>query len=394
MIQLIPMGVLGILSAGCLWLWWRIATGRANLWQDESLTSENDLTANESSQTIETAATIPYSFSTNRCFLIPLGIFDLLVLLFMASTIQMAVQLPLSPNASAANSTIANLPTTEHPETSPQSRSHPQAQPQTQSQPDTNENPQALQFSVSRQLLNSGGKIGVVFLGLGWLSIRYRRAVSEWIYVTRRQWAKVLAFSCQSWLMILPPVVVLHALITQLVPYRHPTIDTIRTSMESGILLASWLGAVVAAPLFEEFLFRGLLIHWMTHAILASWSNFERVMLGNWFVDPSLSPTYSPMASQLVLRPETIGLLGSHPNLPNWGWQIVYWGPVLISAAFFGMAHWGQGMASIPLTLLGLFLGVLFRQTRSLWPCVLVHMAFNGYTMFWLSLSVWVAGGQ
>lgn len=54
---------------------------------------------------------------------------------------------------------------------------------------------------------------------------------------------------------------------------------------------------------------------------------------------------------------------------------------ILLSAALFGVAHMNvyQGVTA---TILGWFLGLLFVVTRSLWPCILAHAAYNGCIYF------------
>ena len=96
----------------------------------------------------------------------------------------------------------------------------------------------------------------------------------------------------------------------------------------AGYLLANpsehwWFAALVmiAAPLAEEYLFRGLLFR----ALDREWG----------------------------------------------GWKAV-----LGSAMFFAIYH--SPDAWLPVASLGVLNALLFRRSRSLWPCVLAHLAYNG----------------
>lgn len=96
---------------------------------------------------------------------------------------------------------------------------------------------------------------------------------------------------------------------------------------------ATTLSACVLAPLLEEILFRGL-----------------------------------------ILR----GLLLRYP--PSTA--------IVHSAALFGLAHFNVYQFFVGFST-GLVLGLAYQRTRSLWPCVLLHAAFNGGVL-WMASS----GGQ
>jgi hypothetical protein len=57
------------------------------------------------------------------------------------------------------------------------------------------------------------------------------------------------------------------------------------------------------------------------------------------------------------------------------------WLPITISAVLFASAHAGTWPDPVPLFLLALVLGYVYRQTHRLWPSVLLHMIFNGLAL-------------
>jgi membrane protease YdiL (CAAX protease family) len=66
------------------------------------------------------------------------------------------------------------------------------------------------------------------------------------------------------------------------------------------------------------------------------------------------------------------------------------WWPIIISSFAFAMAHFGHGTDPIPLFLVALGLGWLYQRTHRLWPCVVVHMALNGFSMLQLAHLIFV----
>ena len=60
-----------------------------------------------------------------------------------------------------------------------------------------------------------------------------------------------------------------------------------------------------------------------------------------------------------------------------------------MSGTAFGLAHYGQGVAPIPLVLFGIVLGYLYQRTHRLTACIAAHMLFNSYSLglLWLQLE-------
>lgn len=118
-------------------------------------------------------------------------------------------------------------------------------------------------------------------------------------------------------------------------PSSHPTIEQLLTNPSAETVIAAALMAVVIAPLFEELAFRVLLQGWL-----------ERI-----------------------------------------GGRRAWW-PIFVSAALFALAHVGQGWAPVPLAVLAVGIGYVYRQTHRLVPIVAMHMTFNA-----LSLAYAIATG-
>lgn len=110
----------------------------------------------------------------------------------------------------------------------------------------------------------------------------------------------------------------------------NPLLQTVLESQDNLALLIFFSTAAIAAPLFEEFLFRGFLL-------------------------PSLT-RYLPV-----------------------------WGSILVSSFFFAAVHLSLSEV-LPLTVLGIVLGVVYTRSRNLLAPMLVHSLWNSGTLLSLFL--------
>lgn len=129
--------------------------------------------------------------------------------------------------------------------------------------------------------------------------------------------------------LVVAPLLALSAVLDRIVPYRHPLVDLLLVDRSVTTLAVVIVAAVVVAPITEEFFFRRVLQGWL---------------------EARLPGDAGPRA-------------------------------VAVSAALFAAAHPGQGLAFVPLFLLGLVLGWIARQTGSIVACVLLHAAFNAVSV-------------
>lgn len=134
--------------------------------------------------------------------------------------------------------------------------------------------------------------------------------------------------------LVVAPLLALAGLLDRIEPYRHPVVDFLATHRDSGAIALVVFAAVVAAPLAEEFFFRRVLQGWLE-------------------------------------------------NLLHDGRAAI-----VVSAAAFALAHWGQGLAYVPLFPFGLVLGLIAQRTGSLVPCVMLHALFNAVSVGLILLTV------
>jgi membrane protease YdiL (CAAX protease family) len=149
----------------------------------------------------------------------------------------------------------------------------------------------------------------------GWLQWRWRPAGSA------------IRAALGQLLMVLPLVTFAGWLVERLLGDpggSNPLLDLVLTARDPAALLCFGITAMVLAPLFEETLFRGVLL-------------------------PALGQRWGDTAG------------------------------VLVSALVFGLAHLSLGEL-LPLVVLGVGLGWLRLRSGRLGPCVLMHGLWNGFT--------------
>ncbi len=287
------------------------------------------------------------------------------------------------------------------------------------------------------------GTIAAVILGLGWLALRFNTAPAHAGFRTEGLWRQ-LRIGVVATLAVLPVVYVLMAAVSigLKTEYSHPLLDEVRRNATLGSYLLGVVSAVLIAPLAEEFLFRVLIQGW-----LQSWpvSTPRQILFGASLADRAASLANAPslrdgaamrdeavMRSEAVMRdwdveaelvddrPLTVGI-GSTPSEPHSA-QLTgaprdlndprrlavdsggaqagsldfvppLW-PSIVTGILFGLAHWGYGLSFIPLIVLGIVLGLLYRATNSIWPCFLVHFSLNAASMLGLGVSILIERGK
>lgn len=277
-----------------------------------------------------------------------------------------------------------------------------------------------------------------VALGMVWLQFRYRSGISHVGFGPIR-WTSLTA-SLAVGVAALPVIYLLMMLVTLLSQsqYEHPLIDS---ASDSGSLKGYLLGcfaAVIAAPIAEEFLFRVLLQGWLQsipfksiyHTLVGSTGQLhsentsphtslpgldkavqasETETSGTEVVFSSINtqpPELDLVSAQLVspvaegVAPNLDGrsnpyavqsdlshgsdqrlTAGSPSPLPP------IW-PSMVVGVLFGLAHFEYGLSFLPLSVMGVVLGMLYRQTHSVWPCILMHALLNGFSMLMLGFRI------
>lgn len=197
------------------------------------------------------------------------------------------------------------------------------------------------------------------------------------------------------------------------VDYQHPVIDAMGDHPWMYPFL--FLGAVVCAPLWEEYAFRALLIGWfntlrrsggVVRTILLGQRGGEGVAFarldsasasteGSAAVALNADSSAYPSSESLVRggNARSVDSDSIPESLDSARVGYPPWWPAILSGVVFGLAHWGYGVSWVPLITLGVILGRLFQLRRSIVPCIVVHGLFNSMSMLGLAVEVFVRRG-
>ncbi len=185
-------------------------------------------------------------------------------------------------------------------------------------------------FSLVYYLLMAAGSLGVV-----WWSIRPYRPVPKDMFQIKPS-GSALLWGVGGYFVALPlmfGVALLNQQIWQGQGGSNPLLQTVLEEQDGVALGVFFLTAAVAAPLFEEVLFRGFLLPSLTRYMSAGWA-------------------------------------------------------IALSALIFAAAHLSLSEV-LPLTLLGAILGFVYTRSRNLLSPMVLHSAWNSATM----LGLFILGG-
>ncbi|MCE9604096.1 MAG: CPBP family intramembrane metalloprotease [Planctomycetia bacterium] len=196
--------------------------------------------------------------------------------------------------------------------------------------------------------------------------VRFRNAGPDDLGISMRNFPRRLKQGFLTFFVVAPPTLLLQAAIVEGlgIKYNHPLVDAVKGDGNGSIVFWCSFAAVVVAPLVEEFLFRVVLQGWLERlsaqvARQAEFADDEVV---------ELAPVPSPVA--VVGSPAKASFM-----------------PIFVSSLIFAAVHLEQWPAPIPLFFFALALGYLYRQTHSIWPCVVVHFMLNALSMIMLLLE-------
>jgi membrane protease YdiL (CAAX protease family) len=195
-----------------------------------------------------------------------------------------------------------------------------------------------------------------------------------------------VALGLRSALLILPPTMLMMGAVSMLKQYSHPVLDLLEVDESGGqpglgAFALLFVTTVFVAPVVEEFWFRGLLQGGL-QSVADSMKRRRNSLSATSMEDdananePSDNPYEPPQA---LIATETS--IDSPGGMQSGDWVPVSVWPLVLASLVFALAHWGHGLAPIPLFFLSLGLGYLYRQTGSLIPSITVHFVLNGLTM-------------
>lgn len=250
-----------------------------------------------------------------------------------------------------------------------------------------------------------GRKLGLVMTAVATVQL-LATAFGLWYVYSRYQSTRALGWqpeafkadlklSLAAFVLVAPLTLLVQFLLSMLVDYDHPVLDTMIKNANVLTIAATWFTAVFAAPITEEVFFRGVLQGWLQRLNYQTPLAMSRSMLGGW--DEHAEAAFDRFGNELSAnssaaddgnpyRPTLSEKNG--PDIEMTSSEVVHWRPILISSMLFALAHSGQGLAPVPLFGFSIALGYLFQKTGSLVPSIGAHMLLNGFSVFWLTVKV------
>lgn len=217
---------------------------------------------------------------------------------------------------------------------------------------------------------------------------------SELGLIGSRSFGRDLARGAVTCLMLGPLVYGIYLAAQQIwKPTAHPVQEAL-TQEASGIsTLLIVFSAVVAAPLAEELLFRGVLLGWLTRVVRlleGSTPQETRMSFGmpGGTNDSTALPRFAEFPAGAEIEPSS---MSEPPRSPTKGDRQANLGPgawavnLSVAILFAGM-HAAQWPAPVPLFLLSVGLGWLYQRTGRLVAPVALHATFNGFSTLMLLL--------
>jgi membrane protease YdiL (CAAX protease family) len=252
--------------------------------------------------------------------------------------------------------------------------------------------PPATADEFARQMLS----LSAVFLSLSaaLLLVLGVMCRANWVDLglptTRGQFAKDVGLGLVLGMASFLPVYVLQSLAIVLlgVDASHPILDRIQQSPDLAVLLGAMLAATIVAPLFEEIVYRlllmGALERWEDQAI--GWHYSRRPV-----EDDSIS--FQGLSMPIAESDDLTELEATPAEAPLDAPGVVVglshgWFPILVSALLFSLAHLGQGPSPIPLFAFSLIVAYAYQRTHRIVPCMVAHLVFNGLSIAILAVSL------
>jgi len=221
--------------------------------------------------------------------------------------------------------------------------------------------------------------------------------------LTTRNTARDLRTGYMTW-VIITPVVYLVGWVALIVnawvggqSEQHPLLKLFEPgSVAPGVLLLLLAEAVIAAPIREELLFRGILLPWLAERPWASQIGLiVAAIVGvslrapwtpDWSDPAAISGKLGPGILVLALVP-TMMICESWPRMCRWlplrdpAARANAVRAIVTSSAFFACVHSNVWPTPIPLAVLALALGWLAVRTQSIVAPIFVHILFNAVAM-------------
>lgn len=244
------------------------------------------------------------------------------------------------------------------------------------------------------ELMGGVSLLNLILLAIVPPFLRLWGSVRSGLGIRGRTMAGDLTLGVAAALVLAPPVYLVQALVLRVwKPTPHPLMKMVLEERNPWVLGLAFVSAVVLAPMAEELFFRGILQGWLERRARGGREEVETAFAGG---DQAGAAAEVPTAAAEGGPSAPVDLpdgAGSGPWSPPGPTAVPGptrrpgWFALLFPATAFAGVHYGQWPAPIPLLLLAVGLGVLYRRTGGIVAPMAMHATFNG-----LSTSVLIVG--
>ena len=250
---------------------------------------------------------------------------------------------------------------------------------------------------------NIGMQFGLLVVALPLIALHTGGTRRDFGLAMPELWADV-KLGLIGFVMLAPPVYAIQgALVYFWKPSKHPLMEMFKSSPDAGFFAVLLVAAAVAAPIFEELVFRVLLQGFLEKLASFRGHAFEALELLIGRLPRSAAPATTTLVAAEPIFPEADA--GDNPFLPpaaasdvpvraelvDDGWQHelrggAAWLPIVLVSVLFALLHYSHGPDWVALTLLAAGMGYLYQRTHSVVPSLVVHALLNSLSM----LGLWV----
>jgi membrane protease YdiL (CAAX protease family) len=196
--------------------------------------------------------------------------------------------------------------------------------------------------------------------------------------ISRWRWRSSLCLGYLAFLMMTPTVLGISYLANYLIhllgrkSIEHPLTRLGGPDASPLGCALMILQAMVAAPVLEEFVFRGVIQPWLAKRWWGGWSAIAAAITITLLQAPPDQEQWMPTAFVLV-----VGVLGFVYTLPRADEQWIR-RSIIGTSLLFAMIHTNVWPSPMPLFVLALALGWVAHRTRNLMAPIVLHSLFNG----------------
>lgn len=193
-----------------------------------------------------------------------------------------------------------------------------------------------------------------------------------WGPVLDRKWFPTLRAIVLAFFLLVPPVLLLHEILTILIDYPHATLQQAESYLTNGqwtLLSLLLLNTAFLVPVYEEVFFRSI-VQGFAEQIITFSKNWPR-----WAIGP-MRPSVAQWLG--VAGAAQVAATAKAPSRSPFNTD---WRPIVASSLLFALAHSGQGAAPVSLYFLAMGLGWLYQKTGNLAITIGVHLGLNAWTL-------------